>query len=269
MASACVRSDAEIVDFVSRHAPSDCVVAVDAPLIVPNETGRRKAEALVGELFGRYGASAYPANKTKPYFCPPRGQRLAEELGLDMDPAVEPGAGRRVCIEVYPHPAMIALFDLDYVIPYKGKSGRDLDSLTKAYDHLIAGMEGACAETLRLSDSAHWSALCASARAASRKSELETIEDEFDAIFCAYLAWVWAQEGLQTCDVLGDVTTGYIVTPKLPDGARPAGRPQPRATTAQSHQRRLERLEAAFRGVVPHLTQNEIERLVDAAMSIN
>lgn len=264
-ASTSARTDAEITGFVHHNAPSECVVAVDAPLIVPNETGRRTAEALVGELFGRYGASAYPANRTNPLFCPPRGARLAQELGLDMDPAVAPGQGRRVCIEVYPHPAMVAMFDLDYVIPYKGKKGRDLDALKVAYERLIAGIEAACAGTLRLAESPRWTELCSLARGASRKSELEAIEDEIDAIFCAYLAWLWANEGLAACEVLGDVTTGYIVTPRLRDGARPPGRPLRPSAPASANADHSARLEHAFRQAVPHLTDDEIRRLVKVA----
>jgi predicted RNase H-like nuclease len=210
-----VRTAAEITEFVQRHAPADCVVAIDAPLIVPNETGRRTAEALIGQRFGRFGASAYPANRTNPLFRPPRGAVLAEDLALDMDPARAPVPGRRTCIEVYPHPAMVALFELDYVIPYKAKQGRDLDALKAAYERLLTGIQQACSGTLRLDDSRRWDELCILARSASRKSELKAIEDEIDAIFCAYLAWLWAEHGLTACEVLGDVTTGYIVTPRM------------------------------------------------------
>jgi hypothetical protein len=56
------------------------VAAVDAPLVVPNETGRRPCEALVGQWFARFGAGAYPANRGNPCFLPqPRGARLAAE----------------------------------------------------------------------------------------------------------------------------------------------------------------------------------------------
>jgi predicted RNase H-like nuclease len=37
-----------------------------------------------------------------------------------MDPARPGTVERPACIEVYPHPAMVALFGLDRVIPYKG-----------------------------------------------------------------------------------------------------------------------------------------------------
>jgi predicted RNase H-like nuclease len=66
--------------------------------------------------------------------------------------AVLDSTGRRVCIEVYPHPAMVSLFPLDYVIPYKIKPGRDLPALTVAYRRLLDHLEGTCGAVLRLGD---------------------------------------------------------------------------------------------------------------------
>jgi predicted RNase H-like nuclease len=223
--SASVRTDDEIVAFVDRYATQTLVAAVDAPLVVPNETGRRLCEALVGQLFARFGAGAYPANRANPIFMPqPRGARLAAQMSWDMDPSTRPGAGQRVCIEVYPHPAMVSLFPLDYVIPYKLKRGRELPPLKDAYRRLLDHLEVTCGEVLDLADSARWRALRSTAAGASRKSELDAIEDEIDAIFCAYLAWLWATDQ-EKMVVLGDYATGYIVTPTPPPSTTLHGRP--------------------------------------------
>lgn len=214
--SVSVRTDDEIAAFVERHDSSTVTAALDAPLVVPNEAGRRACEAQIGALFGRFGAGAYPANRGNPSFMPqPRGAKLAARFGWDMDPATRPRQGRRVCIEVYPHPAMVSLFPLDYVIPYKAKSGRDLPALKAAFQRLLAGVESTCGQLLGLAASARWTELRAIAAGAARKSELDAIEDEIDAIFCAYLAWLWASDAAKM-RVLGDFATGYIVTPPAP-----------------------------------------------------
>lgn len=232
--SAAVRTDDEIVAFVDRHATDTVVGAVDAPLIVSNETGRRPCEALVGQYFGRFGAGAYPANRSNPNFSPqPRGARLAAELGWQMDPSAAPGIGRRVCIEVYPHPAMVSLFPLDYVIPYKIKSGRELPALKDAHRRLLDHLEATCGALLRLDDSTRWRALRSTAAGAARKSELKAIEDEIDAIFCAYLAWLWATDRGQMV-VFGDYATGYIVTPTPPPATAVPDRPVRRTTRANN-----------------------------------
>ena len=214
--SCTVRTDDEIVAFVHRHPAETLVAGIDAPLVVPNETGRRACEALVGQHFARFGAGAYPANRGNPSFVPePRGARLAAELGWDMDPTALPGVGRRVCIEVYPHPAMVSLFPLDYVIPYKIKQGRDLPSLKASYQRLLDHLEDTCGAVLALAESARWTQVRAIAAAAARKSELNSIEDEIDAIFCAFIAWLWATDRDRMV-VHGDFATGYIVTPRAP-----------------------------------------------------
>jgi predicted RNase H-like nuclease len=268
--SASVRTDDEILAFVNRHATDTLVAAVDAPLVVPNETGRRPCEALVGQFFGRFGAGAYPANRGNPSFVPePRGARLAVKLGWEMNPSVGPEIGRRVCIEVYPHPAMVSLFPLDYVIPYKIKSGRDLPALKDAYRRLLDNLDATCGAVLRLAESARWGALRSTASGAARKSELNAIEDEIDAIFCAYLAWLWATDREQMM-VFGDYSTGYIVTPKPPPATVVPGRPVRRTAPANrvATERKPAELASKFRAAVPRLSAEESETLASIATAL-
>jgi len=212
VASGAVRTDDEIADFVAEHAAGELVAAIDAPLIVPNLTGRRACEALVAAEFGRFHAGAYPANRSLPHLDPPRAATLAARFGWDPDPATVPGTGTSVAIEVYPHPAMVILFDLERVLPYKAKKGRDVDSLRAAFALLLDHLERTCEDPLQLSRSPRWATLRRAAAAAERKSQLGAIEDEIDAILCAYLAWLWGRRDPRM-RVLGDVTGGYIVVP--------------------------------------------------------
>ena len=148
--SASVVIDDEIARHLGDVGDTDGVVAaIDAPLVVVNETGQRACEREVGRDFGRYSAGAYPANRGNAAFNPePRGARLARRFGWDVDPAVRPGPGRGVAIEVYPHPAMVSLFGLDRVIPYKGKKGRDVAARQAAFTSLFAFMEATCGPLL-------------------------------------------------------------------------------------------------------------------------
>ena len=208
LASCSVQSDDEIVEFVRRHAPGDVVAAIDAPLIVRNATGRRDCEAQVQRAFGRYGAGPYPANLTNPLFAAgTRGGRLSAALGLDL--CVDSVAPRRG-IEVYPHPAMVVLLELDRVIPYKNKAGRTLESLREAFGRLLSLMETRLGD-LQLPASARWRELREIAAGAIRKVDLDRIEDEVDAIFCAHLAHRWHRDGRSGNDVFGDDAGGAIV----------------------------------------------------------
>lgn len=73
--SASVTTHGDIVSFVDKYMPGSGVVAADAPLVVPNETGQRLAEKSIARTFGAYGARAHTANRSNPYFCPPRAAR--------------------------------------------------------------------------------------------------------------------------------------------------------------------------------------------------
>jgi predicted RNase H-like nuclease len=109
---------------------------------------------------------------------------------------------------------MVSLFGLDRTIKYKGRHGRTVIYRQAAFDVLLGHM-ATHLTTLRLADHPRWSALRDIAVHATRPVDLETIEDEIDAIFCAHLAWLWvtAPERLM---VFGDFDAGYIVTPPAP-----------------------------------------------------
>ena len=200
------------------------VVAVDAPLIVRNESGQRRCEKRVGQLFGYAHASAHTSNRSRALFLPePRAARIAGRLGWDMDPHVRPDDETSVCIEVYPHPAMVVLFGLQRVIPYKAKPGRDLGFLREQHLILLDHMERSCGALLHLDESDDWARLAEGVRTATRKVDLRVVEDQVDAVFCAYLAWKWTheREAMQLLpedhDGIGDesLDQGYIVIPAV------------------------------------------------------
>lgn len=217
--SASVRTDDEIAAFLGAEATGPGVVAaIDAPLVVPNDTGQRPCEREMGRLFGRFHAAAYPANRGNPAFAvQPRGARLAHRFAWRLDPAVVPGRDDSVALEVYPHPAMVSLFGLDRVIPYKGKRGRDVSARQSAFEVLLNHMEVAWGPLLRLDDSARWTHLRDRVRDRPRQVDLDVVEDEVDAIVCAALAWMWLHDRDRLM-VLGDAASGYIVTPPPPTG---------------------------------------------------
>jgi predicted RNase H-like nuclease/ppGpp synthetase/RelA/SpoT-type nucleotidyltranferase len=215
--------DAAITAALAPYVEGECLVAVDAPLIVTNATGNRPAEAALNKVFARFDAGAHPANTGKKEFAEiPRGARLAAALGLDIDPS---STAPRRAIEVYPHPATVALFGLGRTLKYKNKSGRTLERLRSELlvlmDHLEA-LDGA-AVPLRVRDSRAWLSLRALVEAAERKSDLRKVEDQVDAVVCAYVA-LFSERRPDLTTVYGDGQTGYIVTPTLPEGHQPSRR---------------------------------------------
>ncbi|WP_182376451.1 DUF429 domain-containing protein [Nocardioides sp. WS12] len=219
---ATVTSDDEIVEALSSYVDGDCLVAIDAPLIVVNKTGNRPAEAELNKDFARFDAGAHPSNTGKPEFSSqPRGARIAGRLGLDMNP--RSGRARRA-IEVYPHPATVALFRLGRTLKYKNKPGRDFEQLRAELLVLVGLVEGlVAAEPPMTVSNAAWAALRQEVETAERKSELRVVEDQVDAVICAYVALYATRRPEQTV-TYGDFETGYIVTPALPADLVPAPR---------------------------------------------
>ena len=204
-----VRTDDEIVAALSPFVDGPCLAGIDAPLVVTNPTGSRPAEQALSKDFRRYDAGTHPSNTGKPEFADgTRGARVCALLGLDLDP--DSRAERRA-IEVYPHPATVVLFGLERTLKYKQKKGRDLELLRSELLTLMDHVE-------RLVDTGGatepWPTLRAAVVAATRKSELRVVEDQVDAVVCAYVA-LFADRWPERTTRYGDLETGYIVTPSL------------------------------------------------------
>ncbi|WP_043497817.1 DUF429 domain-containing protein [Georgenia sp. SUBG003] len=216
-------TDEAILAVLAPYRESPVLVAIDAPLVVVNAIGNRPCEAALNRDFARFDAGAHPANTGKREFAgTPRGARLAKALRLDINPASRrPRRG----IEVYPHPATVALFRLGRTLKYKQKPGRTVPELRAALLELIGHVEGlAGAETpMVVSGHEEWRRLATGVREATRKSELRRAEDQVDAVVCAYVAR-FAEAHPERTTTYGDLTTGYIVTPTLPEGLVPAPR---------------------------------------------
>jgi len=203
----------QVLAFIGEAAGSGAaLIAIDAPLIVPNEEGARPVDRQITRLFGRYGAGCYPAYRNRPGSCT-RGEEIVAGLaryGFVQDPYVQQRAATRTVFEVYPHPAMLALFRLERTIKYKARPKRSLDfrrrELARLRDHLVS-LEG------------HEPAMSTPPVVTGRDldplrgSALKRYEDLLDAAICAYIAyyaWYWGPQGYQ---VYGDTSQGHILVP--------------------------------------------------------
>jgi predicted RNase H-like nuclease len=216
------QDDASIEAAVSPYVGNDCLLAIDAPLIVKNLTGHRPCEAALNHDFQRFDAGARPAFAEKPEFNDPRGARIATALTLDMDPL---SSSPRRAIEVYPHPATIALFGLEKTLKYKRgpfevRQGELLQLMT-----LIEGLDKATPR-LRVNHNVSWVELRRRIAAATRPAQLDRDEDPVDAVLCAYVALYWYHRP-EDVTLYGDFATGYIITPTLPPDLTPAPRRRP------------------------------------------
>ena len=215
------QDDASVRAAIGPYVEDDCLVAFDAPLVVTNPTGQRPSEAALNRDFAKFEAGAHPTNTGKPEFAgTPRAARIASALDLDIDPN---SSSSRRAVEVYPHPATVALFRLGRTLKYKSKPGRSVAQLRSELLRLLDLIETLAQATppLRVTDNEGWIALRHAVETAERKSDLRRAEDPVDAVLCAYVA-LFATRRPGDVTVYGDAETGATITPTLPPDLVPA-----------------------------------------------
>jgi predicted RNase H-like nuclease len=213
-ASTTLRTDDEIARWLGSVPGRLAVAAVDAPLVVPNETGQRPAETAIARAYGAFKIGAHTCNRSRAWMDPPRAEVLAKRLGWQVAPTHRGSPDFPACIEVYPHPAMVALFGLEARLTYKGRY--PFEVRREAFTALLGHLEAI--ESLALADSADWARLRAGVASAGRQSALDAVEDELDAVLCAHVAWLWHHrpDALQVYPSLQRWEEGYIVAPPAP-----------------------------------------------------
>lgn len=215
-------TNADIVDFVRPLVTSETlIVAVDAPLAVPNETGLRPSERALNTIFGRFHAGAYPSNRKRledRNGGTVRGEeivRLLDGLGIRHAAQITARQPARQMFEVYPHPAMITLFKLNKVLKYKARhTPATRREAFRAYQAHLGSLRAA-QPALSLPDALLSEGYLA--QVAQSSSDLKALEDKLDAVFCAYSAlyyWYYGDERCQIfCDEEKQYEKGYIVVP--------------------------------------------------------
>lgn len=210
-------TDEEILAYIRQYGSDGSVVAIDASLAILNEEGSRDCERELSKDFGRYNASTYPSNRNLhlKLFGRLRGEELVHALASEFQPGIAPpqeilrkqGPVNQL-IEVYPHAAMVQLFQLDEIIKYKkGRVAQRRLELDRYIGYLkkLSEMEPA----LRYERKGIWDVDLDELRGRG----LKAFEDRLDGIFCAYIAFYWYYWGLERCKVYGDGKTGFIIVP--------------------------------------------------------
>ena len=178
--------------------------AVDAPLVIRNQSSIRPAERELNADFRRFHAGCHAANLGRPFAQNVISfSRRLEALGFSHGASMTPHQEGRFQIEVHPHAATVSLFGLDRIVKYKrgtrAQRAQELRRLRKlAMSHLP-----------RLDPS-----LSALLPSVPTTGNLKPTEDKIDAVLCAYIAahwWVWTR---RRNSLYGDQDNGYIVVPQ-------------------------------------------------------
>lgn len=171
------------------------LVAVDIPMSYENIVGRRPSDQKISKVFGGKKCSAHSPNEFRPGAVGKTLMHGFERHGFSLATATKIPMGN-VLIEVYPHPALLALMREDKRLPYKvGKSARLYPRCTKR-----ERIEKLCALFLRiLKELSRFievdSRLLSIPDPASieRISTLKRYEDAIDALVCAWVGVLYLE----------------------------------------------------------------------------
>lgn len=205
----------DILGWVDEWVSEEpAIIAVDAPTLIPNASGTRLPDKLTHKHFGKYHAGCYPANLSLPF-----AQRTVsfglqlEARGFAHAPIIEPQQLGRYQIEVFPHPAIVNLFDLNRILKYK--KGRLLErqfQLEKLRNLIFENLPTR-QPSLNLSSLSEYLNNLFFTEIPSTGAALKAVEDQLDSLICAYVGAHWWYWGKERNLVLGEQATGYIIVP--------------------------------------------------------
>ena len=182
-------------------------VAIDAPLIINNQDGKRLCERDVSHEYGARAAGCHPSNKN----LYPNAASVALSAALSSS-GFGHLLGERWQIECYPHPSLIEIFGLDRRLLYKKGSVADRRAGQIKLASLIASLRNSHA--LSLDIPCECEAFFDSERIGTlRGRALKTNEDALDSILCLYIAALYASR--KPGRVFGDSRSGYIWVPTV------------------------------------------------------
>jgi predicted RNase H-like nuclease len=190
------------------------VVAVDMPLSVRDITGRRPADNSISRVFGARKCATHSPSPRRPGPLGAEFGRSFASLGFPLATTATPHGAPGRLLEVYPHPALLALLDAPERVPYKvGRTRTYWPSATAterrirvvhAMQGVLDGLHGEIADIPL--------ALPASASAAGL-APLKRFEDALDALVCA---WVGARYLAGAIAAYGDTDAAIWVPTQRP-----------------------------------------------------
>ncbi|RMA80996.1 DUF429 domain-containing protein [Umboniibacter marinipuniceus] len=179
-------------------------LAIDAPLVVKNQTGMRKCERELNRVYRAKYAGCHPSNLN----LYPR-QEIGHFSYLLRQQGFEHLAEERWQIECYPHPTLIEWFQLERRLAYKRgtvdhrRAGQI--ALVELLNEWVSGGKFVVAKSVEY--------LFESKRIECLKGKsLKINEDALDAIICGLVAGCYHFRRMHYC--FGNVDDGYIWVPK-------------------------------------------------------
>ncbi len=194
------------------------VVGIDQPLIVSNQIGCRPVERVFQSLMSSVRNAIQPANRTKAELFGDGAPIWSFLCDLDADLHWSRSTGARsgmYAIEIYPAAALLGLFPQFLA---RGRAAK-YNPANKTFDladwRLVCDSLADLGSKLGLVGLPEW-AWAHGRIVTPRKAD----QDRLDAAICVVVTYLWWRYGLDHSIVVGDLETGYIVTPSGPEMTR-------------------------------------------------
>jgi len=202
--SVCLNETEDILRWIqSEVGGGNAIVAVDAPLVIENPTGIRDVERQLNSEFWQFHAYCHASNLGRPFAQSVLSfSRRLTDIGFRHGAEMKARQSGRFQIEVYPHAATVKLFDLPRIVKYKrGRREAREKELHRLRELMLSRLP-----TLN-------PALSLRLPSVPDKGSLKPVEDQIDAVLCAYIAAHWWFWGIGRNHVYGCGETGYILVP--------------------------------------------------------
>jgi len=183
-------------------------IAVDAPLIINNMTGQRECEKALSKVYAGRRAGCHASNQTLYPNAP--SVQLSENLLAKGFIHLGMSQQKNWQIEIYPHPAIIEIFNLKQRLLYKKGKVED----KKQGQIKLAGLINSLSQStqLKLTLCAEANDFLSATSISSKKGlKLKQNEDALDSIICAYIGALYAKQ--INSSIFGDNQNGYIYVP--------------------------------------------------------
>lgn len=227
-----------VVDWVHERSQPGDVIAIDAPLIVLNDTGMRDCEREVAQRYMRWGVGANATNLSRAWQGGVTIRKAFERLGYVYAGDTAPSASDSVTFfECYPYTTLVGAeeFGYDVARPRYKRLNPALPTVAERRaqraeecDELLRRMSRLATASPSLDLRSHpVTAALLNSPSPTGDVPYKHREDLIDAAVSAWTAALWSEYGFERCQVLGAASPtdaegrrATIVAPARPEQRR-------------------------------------------------
>lgn len=203
--SAAVYSNEDIINIIKEFYQHPTFVAIDAPVVVPNETGSRPAESeLARHLIHNHRIRAFHCSRSylNKHYGGIRAEEISNDLINELNFKIGYHTDKDCVIETLPTGIIAGLLPEHAPFSYKLKKGittqiahDELQRLSSLFPETELQNYILFKETLKYSRNIH-----------------KHLEDQIDAFLCAYMGYTLQYIGAEPL-IFGDYEKGFIILP--------------------------------------------------------